>query len=52
MRAKPKGIGDLAEIVFIKMGITSVVKKIAGDDCGCDKRREALNKLIPFNNGN
>lgn len=52
MRVKPKGIGDLAERVFIKIGVAAVVKKIAGDDCGCEKRKEALNKLIPFKNGN
>lgn len=48
--AQPKGIGDLAERVFINMGISHVVKKVFGDDCGCEKRKEALNKLIPFNN--
>ncbi len=51
MRAEPKGIGDLAERVFIKMGVAAVVKKIVGEDCGCEQRKEALNKLIPFKNG-
>lgn len=45
---KLKGAGDLAKLVFIKMGIAPVVKKIAGEDCGCEKRQETLNKLIPF----
>lgn len=45
---KPRGIGDLTERVFIKIGISAVVKKVAGEDCGCQQRKEKLNKLIPF----
>ena len=32
-------------------GIKSVVDKVSeitGRDCGCGKRKEALNKLVPF----
>ena len=30
-------------------GIDKAVKFIAGEDCGCDERRKALNKLFPYN---
>jgi hypothetical protein len=32
-------------------GIKKVVNKITGDkDCGCNKRKEHLNKLFPYKN--
>ena len=45
---KIKGAGDLTKLVFIKMGIEPIVKKMVGEDCGCKERQEKLNKLIPF----
>ncbi len=48
MKAEPKGIGDLAERVFIKMGVKAVVKKLVGEDCGCDKRKDKLNEMFPL----
>ena len=35
---------------FIKP-VKKIVEAIAGEDCGCDKRKETLNKLFPYNNG-
>lgn len=29
-------------------GIDQVVKAVAGEDCGCDERRDAMNKLFPY----
>lgn len=29
-------------------GIKSLVKFIAGEDCGCDERKDKLNKLFPY----
>lgn len=49
-----RGLGDLVEKVTTKTGIKAVVDKvtkITGKDCGCQKRREALNKLAPFGKG-
>ena len=43
-----KGIGDSIEKVFKATGIDKVAKKILGDDCGCEERKEALNKLYPY----
>jgi hypothetical protein len=43
-----KGLGDTLEKVFKKTGIDKVVKFIAGEDCGCDERKDKLNKLFPY----
>jgi len=45
---KAKGLGDTVENVLEATGIAAVVKFIAGDDCGCDARKETLNKLFPY----
>jgi len=47
-RAEPKGFGDTVEEVFKKTGISYVAKKALGEDCGCDKRKEKLNKMFPY----
>ena len=43
-----KGAGDLVEQVTKRTGIKSLVEKVTGKDCGCGKRRDKLNKLVPF----
>ena len=45
---KPKGLGDTIEQITEATGIKKVVKAIAGEDCGCDARKEKLNKLFPY----
>ncbi len=45
---KPKGLGDTIEQITEATGIKKVVKAIAGEDCGCDQRKEKLNKLFPY----
>lgn len=45
-----KGLGDSVEKVLKATGIDKVAKKVLGDDCGCDKRKEALNKMFPYAN--
>ena len=47
-KKKPKGLGDTIEQITEATGIKKVVKAIAGEDCGCDERRDALNKLFPY----
>jgi hypothetical protein len=48
----PKGLGDTIENLIPDV-VKEVVEKIAGEDCGCDKRKEWLNKKFryfqPFN---
>ncbi len=43
-----KGLGDTIEQITKATGIKHVVERIVGDDCGCEKRKEKLNKLIPY----
>ena len=45
-----KGLGDSIEKITKATGIKKVVEKVTGEkDCGCKKRREALNKRFPYN---
>tara|TARA_R110001606_G_scaffold87200_2_gene196934 strand:+ start:3376 stop:3780 length:405 start_codon:yes stop_codon:yes gene_type:complete len=46
---KAKGFGDTLERVFKKTGIDKVAKFVLGEDCGCESRRDKLNKLFPYN---
>ena len=48
MTKQSKGLGDSVEKVLKATGIDKVAKKILGDDCGCEQRKEALNKLYPY----
>lgn len=41
------GLGDVVETITKATGIKTVVEKLT-KDCGCDKRKEALNKLPIF----
>ena len=38
-------LGDLIEKITKITGIRWIVKKIWGDDCGCDKRKDKANKV-------
>ena len=48
-KKKSEGLGDTIAKVTKKTGIDKLVKFVAGEDCGCDSRRERLNKLFPYN---
>ena len=43
-----KGLGDTIEKITEATGIKKVVKKLFGDDCGCNERKDKLNKLFPY----
>lgn len=45
---KIKGLGDVVEIITRYTGIKYIVKKFFGEDCGCDRRQEFLNKEVPL----
>jgi len=48
---KSKGLGDTIEKVTKATGIKKVVEivaKAAGEDCGCEKRKDALNRAFPY----
>ena len=43
-----QGLGDTVEKVLKATGISKVVKAIAGDDCGCNERKQRLNAILPY----
>lgn len=48
MKNESKGLGDSVEKVLKATGIDKVAKFVLGEDCGCDERKEKLNKLFPY----
>jgi hypothetical protein len=48
MKTESKGLGDTLAKITEATGIDKLVKFIAGEDCGCDERKEKLNKLFPY----
>ena len=51
-KRKSKGLGDTIDQITTATGIKALVKFVAGEDCGCDQRKEALNKLFPYSKPN
>lgn len=47
-KKQSKGLGDTIEKITEATGIKKVVEWVAGSDCGCDERKEKLNKLVPY----
>ncbi len=47
-----QGLGDTIAKVTEATGIKKAVELIAGEDCGCDKRKKTLNKMFPYNKPN
>ena len=48
---KSKGLGDSIEKFTKATGIKTVVDKVSkavGKDCGCGERKDALNRLFPY----
>ncbi len=51
LKDKSKGFGDTVAKVTKLTGTKSVVDTVSaktGKSCGCQKRRDALNRLIPY----
>jgi hypothetical protein len=46
--SKPKGLGDTVEGILEATGIAKVAKAVLGEDCGCDERKEVLNKMLKY----
>jgi len=49
------GVGDTVEKITKATGIKAAVDGVfdaLGKDCGCDKRKEVLNKMFPYNKPN
>lgn len=51
-KRKAKGLGDTIDQITTATGIKSLIKFVAGEDCGCNQRKEALNKLFPYSRPN
>ena len=49
---KSQGLGDTIAKITKATGIDKAVKFIAGEDCGCDERKEILNKMFPYRRPN
>ena len=50
-KKKSEGLGDTIEKITTATGIKAAVEmfsKATGIDCGCDARKEKLNRLIPY----
>jgi hypothetical protein len=51
---KSKGLGDSIEKFTKATGIKTVTERLSEGlniPCGCEGRKEALNKLFPYKNG-
>jgi hypothetical protein len=54
-KRKQKGLGDTIELLTEATGIKKAVElfsEITGLDCGCDERKEKLNKIFPYKKPN
>ena len=50
---KSKGLGDTIEKIIKVTGIKQAVRtvsKAVGKDCGCEDRKQFLNKKFPYKN--
>ena len=52
--AKSKGLGDSIEKITKATGIKALVEKYTRPrgGCGCEKRKDKLNKIFPYKNEN
>lgn len=46
--SKPRGLGDSITSVMQATGISQIVNLISGGGCGCGKRQDKLNELVPY----
>lgn len=49
-----KGLGDTIEKFTHFFGLDKLAKRVAKlfgkEDCGCERRRDKLNKIVPYKN--
>ena len=48
MKNQSKGLGDTVAKITKATGIDKLVKFVAGEDCGCEERKQKLNELFPY----
>lgn len=46
------GVGDTVQKITKATGIEKAVKFLAGEDCGCDERKDKLNHIFPYQKPN
>ena len=46
--AKSEGVGDTVAKITKATGIEKAVKFLAGEDCGCEERKQILNHIFPY----
>ena len=48
-----KGLGDsiayLTNLLKLDKAVKLVTEALGGEDCGCERRREKLNEIFPYN---
>ena len=53
---KSKGLGDtvakITKFLYIDILVDRIAKLFGYKDCGCDRRRKKLNKLVTYKNKN
>lgn len=51
-KAESKGLGDTIAKITKALGLDMLAEKVAKlfgkEDCGCTRRRDKLNKLVPY----
>lgn len=47
-----EGLGSTIQKITKATGIEKAVKFIAGEDCGCDERKDKLNHIFPYQKPN
>ena len=50
LKMKSKGLGDTVEKITKATGIKSAFDMLIKKDCGCNKRKDKLNKIFPYKN--
>ena len=48
LNKKSKGLGDTIEKITEVTKLKEIINQVAGDDCGCNERKEKLNKILPY----
>jgi len=48
MANEDKGFGDSLARLFKHLKVDKAVKSVVGEDCGCDKRQDKLNRMFPY----
>ena len=45
---KSRGLGDTVAKITKATGKKAVVDKVTNGDCGCEERRDTLNRIFPY----